>query len=72
MNNQEMMDVQSYMQNKFETDNLVLKRSVRQDLVEVVLGGEFIGTITKDEEEGEVSYNFSMVILDFDLAEAEG
>ena len=28
---------------------------------------EFIATLTKDEEDGEVSYNFSMAILDFDL-----
>jgi len=30
---------------------------------------EFIATLTKDEEDGEVSYNFSMAILDFDLSD---
>jgi hypothetical protein len=36
-------------------------------MVEVYLGDEFIGTLFRDEDEGEVSYAFSMAILDFDL-----
>jgi len=30
-------------------------------------GREFIGVISKDEEDGELSYHFSMAILDIDL-----
>jgi len=48
-----------------------LKRGALADEVEVLIGDEFIGTIMRDDEEGEISYNFSMAILDFDLAETD-
>jgi hypothetical protein len=35
--------------------------------VEVRIGDEFIGTLHRDDEEGEVSFAFQMVILDEDL-----
>ena len=35
--------------------------------VEVYLGEEFIGVIYKDEEEGDISYDFNMSILEIDL-----
>jgi Protein of unknown function (DUF3126) len=31
------------------------------------LGEEFLGVIYRDEEDGELSYNFSMAILEMDL-----
>ena len=34
---------------------------------EVYLGDEFLGVVFRDEEDGELSYNFSMAILDIDL-----
>jgi hypothetical protein len=34
---------------------------------EVYLGDEFLGVIFRDDEDGELSYNFSMAILDIDL-----
>ena len=44
----------------------------RQEFVGLVgeqglVGEEFVGVIFRDEEDGELSYNFSMAILDFDL-----
>ena len=35
--------------------------------VEVTLDGEFIATLHRDEEDGEVSYSVHMTILDEDL-----
>lgn len=35
--------------------------------VEVLLDGEFIATLHRDEEDGEVSYSLTMTILDEDL-----
>ena len=35
--------------------------------VEVTLEGEFLGTLHRDEEDGEVSYSLHMTILDEDL-----
>ncbi|WP_423724837.1 DUF3126 family protein [Aurantimonas marianensis] len=31
------------------------------------LNGEFVGLLAKDTEEGELSYHFTMTILDIDL-----
>ena len=38
--------------------------------MEVLLNGEFIGTIYKDEEDGETSYDFNMAILQMDMEAA--
>ena len=58
----------SYMRSKFANDGLTLKmREKVNDSVEVLLNGEFIGVIYKDEDEGETSYDFNMAILDVDL-----
>ncbi|MDA9230783.1 DUF3126 family protein [Alphaproteobacteria bacterium] len=67
MDSNEILRVQAYLRLKFQNDMLTLKRSVKDDMVEVFLEDEFIGTLFRDDEEGEVSYAFSMAILDFDL-----
>ncbi|MDD9798248.1 MAG: DUF3126 family protein [Alphaproteobacteria bacterium] len=71
MNNDEILSVQTYLRKKFQLDNITLKRGALADEVEVLIGDEFIGTIMRDDEEGEISYNFAMAILDFDLTEQE-
>ncbi|OAN43995.1 hypothetical protein A6A04_08930 [Paramagnetospirillum marisnigri] len=35
--------------------------------IEVTLGGEFIGVLHRDDEDGEVSYSLHMTILEEDL-----
>lgn len=67
MNNDEIIRVQTYMRLKFQNDMLTLKRGAKDDMVEVYLEDEFIGTLFRDDEEGEVSYDFNMAILEFDL-----
>ena len=68
MNNEEILLVQTYLRKKFRLDTLVLhRRANKDDSVEVMLGDEFIGVIYKDDEDGEVSYDFNMAILEFDL-----
>lgn len=67
MNNDEIIRVQTYMRLKFANDMLTLKRGAKDDMVEVYLEDEFIGTLFRDDEEGEVSYDFNMAILEFDL-----
>ena len=67
MNNDEIIRVQTYLRLKFQNDMLTLKRGVKDDMVEVYLEDEFIGTLFRDEDEGEVSYDFNMAILEFDL-----
>jgi hypothetical protein len=67
MDSNEILRVQAYLRLKFQNEMLTLKRSVKDDMVEVFLEDEFIGTLFRDDEEGEVSYAFNMAILDFDL-----
>ena len=67
MTPEEMNRVQTYLRMKFENDAVTLKRGGKEDMVEVFLGDEFIGTMFRDEDEGEVPYDFNMAILEFDL-----
>lgn len=65
---EEVAKIQNYMQNKFKNNGFALKiRDKVSDSVEVLLDGEFIGVVYKDDEEGDVSYDFNMSILEIDL-----
>ena len=64
----EMGRLQKYLRSKFDNNRFVLKpMKTDPDALEVYLGEEFLGVIYRDEDEGELSYNFSMAILDIDL-----
>ena len=47
MNNDEIVKVEAYLRKLFKTEALELKRSPRQDMVEVLMDEEFIATLTK-------------------------
>jgi hypothetical protein len=59
--------LQSYLQRKFGQPGLSMRSRQTNDSLEVLLNGEFIGVVYKDEEDGEISYDFNMAILDIDL-----
>lgn len=64
----EIKKLTRFLRAKFQLANIeVRRRPQKDDSAEVYIGDEFIGVIFKDEEDGELSYNFSMAILDFDL-----
>ena len=66
----EIAKLTKFLRAKFELASLsVRKRPQKNDSAEVYIGEEFVGVIFRDEEDGELSYNFSMAILDFDLEE---
>ncbi|WP_246152066.1 DUF3126 family protein [Roseospira navarrensis] len=68
MNRQECTLVETYLRRTFGNDGITVKAPKKaNEPVEVWLDGEFIGTLYRDEEEGEVSYDFNMSILDVDL-----
>ena len=68
MDDSEVLRVQEYLQSKFNNPSIKLKERHQADgSVEVYLGEEFIGIIYKDDEDGDVSYDFNMSILDLDL-----
>lgn len=65
---EEVSRLQAYLQNKFKNTGFALKlRDKTKDSVEVILNGEFIGVIYKDDEDGDISYDFNMAILEEDL-----
>ena len=65
-----MARVQRYMREKFGNKTITLRdRTQRDGSVEVAIDEEFIGVIYRDEDEGEVSYDFNMAILEMDLPE---
>lgn len=67
-NKPEIARLQKYLQEKFANPRIALtERREAKDSVEVNLGGEFIGVIYKDEDDGETSYDFNMAILSADL-----
>jgi hypothetical protein len=71
MNKIETTRLQQYLQTKFGNKKLSLvARKEAKDSLEVMLDGEFIGVIYRDEDEGEVSYDFNMAILEMDLPPA--
>ena len=43
------------------------QRPQKDDSAEVYIGDEFIGVVFRDDEDGDLSYNFTMAILDIDL-----
>ncbi|WP_119391087.1 DUF3126 family protein [Taklimakanibacter lacteus] len=64
----EIKKLTRFFKAKFQLANIeVRKRPQKSDSAEVYIGDEFIGVIFRDDEDGELSYNFNMAILDFDL-----
>jgi hypothetical protein len=65
---EEIQKLDAYFKRTFNNPALKVKaRPRKDDSCELYLGDEFLGIIFKDEEEGELSYNFSMAILEADL-----
>lgn len=63
----ETTKLEKYLQKKFGNPGLALRSRQTADSLEVLLNGEFLGVIYKDEDEGELAYDFNMAILDIDL-----
>lgn len=71
MTRSEVWRLEKYLRNLFRLDTItVVERPKQDDSVEVLVNGEFIGVIFRDEEDGEISYAFNMAILEMDLPEA--
>ena len=71
MTRTEILRISKYLNNKFGNDKFTLENSQStDDSMEVHFGGEFIGLIYRDDDEGEISYAFQMAILEMDLPSA--
>ena len=61
--------VQTYLRRLFGTERLKLVPPARKGMsVELAVDDEVIGTIHRDDEEGEVSYAVHITVLEEDLA----
>lgn len=69
MEDKEILKLQKYLTNLLGNRGLRVKRSRSSEAAEVEIKDEFIGTIYRDEEDDEVSYTFTMAILEMDLEE---
>lgn len=68
MKPEEIRKLDPYFKRTFQNPSLSVKaRPRKEDSCELYIGDEFLGIIFRDEDEGELSYNFSMAILDVDL-----
>jgi Protein of unknown function (DUF3126) len=65
---EELTRLQAYLRKTFGAQTLEVRaRPRKDDSAEVFIGDEFIAVLFREEEEGEVSYQFQMAILDLDL-----
>ena len=63
MDVQEIRKLDGYLKKLFQQPSIrVVPRPKRDDLAEVMLGGDTLGILTVDDEDGDRSYNFRMDI----------
>lgn len=68
MDRKEIQKLETYFRKRFNMPAIEVKqRPQKQDSAEVYIGDEFIGVLFRDDEDGDLSYNFTMAILDIDL-----
>jgi Protein of unknown function (DUF3126) len=64
----ELRKLDAYFKRVFMNQALQVKaRPRKDDSAELFLGEEFLGIVYRDDEDGDLSYNFSMAILEVDL-----
>ena len=64
----ELAKLQVYLRTCLKSPTIeVRKRAKKNDSAEVYIGNEFVGVISRDDEDGDLSYNFDMAILEADL-----
>ena len=71
MTKDELARLQTYLRKTFGTGNLTVRaRPKKDDSAEVYIGDDFIAVLFREDEDGEVSYQFQMAILELDLQDA--
>ena len=64
----EIKRVEAFLRKTFGSRSIEVRgRQKAADAAEVYVGGEFVGVVSKDTEDGELCYQFNMTILDIDL-----
>jgi hypothetical protein len=64
----ELKKVENYLRRVFSNEAIRVRSLRRKDeTAEVFVGEEPVGVLHRDDEEGELSYHFTMTILDLDF-----
>jgi hypothetical protein len=64
----EIQKLETFFRKRFNLPSIEVKqRPQKADSAEVYIGDEFVGVVFRDDEDGDLSYNFTMAILDIDL-----
>ncbi len=67
MKQQDAARVEAYLRRLFRNDLLNVVFRPKDGSAEVLMDEEFIGVLFQDDEDGEISYSFTMAILEEDL-----
>lgn len=68
MDRNEILKLENYFRRRFNVPAIsVRQRPQKDDSAELYIDDEFIGVIYRDDEDGDLSFNFTMAILDIDL-----
>jgi hypothetical protein len=64
----EIVKLEKFLQTKFSNPKISLKaRAKAADSVEFLLDGEYLGTVYKDEDDGDIGYDVNISVLALDL-----
>ena len=67
MNADDITKLQAYLKKTLNDDIVLKTRPKAKDSAELYLGDEFLAVVYKDEDEGEVAYQFQMTVLSEDI-----
>ena len=71
MNKDELAKLQKYLRKTFGNASVEVRpQPKKKDMAEVFIAGEFVATMYKVVEDGEVEYQVQMCVLEMDLEEA--
>ena len=68
MDAKEISKLDRYLKRLFNNANVKVRaRPQKKDSAELYIGDEFVGVLFRDDEDGDLSYNLQIAILDSDL-----
>ncbi|MCB1505975.1 MAG: DUF3126 family protein [Hyphomicrobiaceae bacterium] len=71
MTKDELARLQSYLRKTFGAASLEVKAQPKKnDMAEIFINNDFVATLYRIEEDGEIEYQLQMAILEMDLEEA--
>jgi hypothetical protein len=71
LNKDELAKLQKYLRKTFGNASVEVRpQPKKKDMAEVFIAGEFVATMYKVVEDGEVEYQVQMCVLEMDLEEA--